>query len=151
LSDLFDQLTNGSGALTKDELEQAVVKAGGTAAQADSLFEQLDTTGSGSVTKDQFESGVAKLAQTDQHAGGAGAAHGGQATSSQTTTKTETNPDGSVTTTVTYPDGTTVTTTTPATTVAGAAGTAASTGTAGSVLGPIDSRTISALFVLLAA
>lgn len=166
LSEMFQSLTGGSDTLTKNSLEQAFISEGGTADQADELFAYLDPDGDGSVTESEFVSGMQKLlAPPDGVAAGQSDSSGttasdgvrrpggggGGSDRAQATTKTEVNPDGSVTTTVTYPDGTTVSTTTPAAKAAGASANAAATGVAGTVLGPVDSQTISALFVLLAA
>ena len=149
LSALFDQITGGSGSLTKSELEQSFTSAGGTTAQADALYAQLDPNDTGSVSKSQFISGVTDLAVN--HGSGQGSSQGSGSTSAsssaQATTTTQVNPDGSVTTTVTYANGSTVTTTTPAP----ANDAAASNVYAGGVIGPVDAKTINALFSLLAA
>ncbi len=52
---LFLQIdTNGVGAITKTQLEQAVTAAGGTSAAADALYAQLDPNNTGSVSEQQF-------------------------------------------------------------------------------------------------
>jgi Ca2+-binding EF-hand superfamily protein len=52
---LFQQVdTNGSGSVTKTQLEQAVSKAGGSTAGADALYAQLDPNNTGSVSEQQF-------------------------------------------------------------------------------------------------
>src|SRR5207302_3222904 len=52
---LFSQIdSNGDGAITQSELEQAVTKAGGTKDAADALYAKLDPTGTGSVSEQQF-------------------------------------------------------------------------------------------------
>jgi Ca2+-binding EF-hand superfamily protein len=67
LSNLFDQLTNGSGDLTETELEQAFVSQGGTTQEADVLFSQLDPSGASSISESQFVSGMQQIfAQTAQ-------------------------------------------------------------------------------------
>jgi Ca2+-binding EF-hand superfamily protein len=146
LQALFQQLTGGSGTLTQSELEQAFTSEGGTTAQADALYAQLDPTDTGSVSKSQFISGVTDLA-VNHGSGGQGSSAASASSSGQATTTTQVNPDGSVTTTVTYPNGSTVTTTTPAP----ANDAAASNVYAGGVIGPVDAKTINALFSLLAA
>jgi Ca2+-binding EF-hand superfamily protein len=71
LSNLFDQLTGGSGELTQSELEQAFVSQGGTTQQADSLFSQLDPSGASSISEQQFVSGIQQLfAQAAQNQSG---------------------------------------------------------------------------------
>ncbi|HLN08105.1 MAG TPA: EF-hand domain-containing protein [Xanthobacteraceae bacterium] len=52
---LFSQIdTNGTGAITRSELEQAVTAAGGTSQGADALYAQLDPNNTGSVSEQQF-------------------------------------------------------------------------------------------------
>jgi len=51
---LFSQITNGSGSLTKSELESAVSSAGGTTQAADALYSELDPNNTGSVSEQQF-------------------------------------------------------------------------------------------------
>jgi Ca2+-binding EF-hand superfamily protein len=46
--------SNGDGAITQSELEQAVTKAGGSKAGADALYAKLDPKGTGSVSQQQF-------------------------------------------------------------------------------------------------
>jgi hypothetical protein len=46
--------SNGDGAITQSELEQAVTKAGGSKAGADALYAKLDPNGTGSVSQQQF-------------------------------------------------------------------------------------------------
>jgi Ca2+-binding EF-hand superfamily protein len=53
--DLFNQIdSNGDGAISQSELEQAVTQAGGTTAAADALYAKLDPNGTGSVSEQQF-------------------------------------------------------------------------------------------------
>jgi len=52
---MFSQTdTNGDGAITQSELEQAVGAAGGGKAGADALFAKLDPNGTGNVSNQQF-------------------------------------------------------------------------------------------------
>jgi Ca2+-binding EF-hand superfamily protein len=52
---LFTQIdSNGDGAITQTELEQAVTAGGGTTAAADALYAKLDPNGTGSVSDQQF-------------------------------------------------------------------------------------------------
>ena len=52
---LFKALdTNGDGTITKSEMEQAVIKAGGTAKGADALYAKLDPNSSGGITAQQL-------------------------------------------------------------------------------------------------
>jgi Ca2+-binding EF-hand superfamily protein len=52
---IFSQIDqNGDGAITQNELEQAVTAAGGNKAGADALFAKLDPGGTGSVSEQQF-------------------------------------------------------------------------------------------------
>jgi hypothetical protein len=52
---MFSQTdSNGDGAITQSELEQAVTKAGGSTAGADALYAKLDPNGTGSVSQQQF-------------------------------------------------------------------------------------------------
>jgi Ca2+-binding EF-hand superfamily protein len=46
--------SNGDGAITQSELEQAVTNAGGSKAGADALYAKLDPNGTGSVSQQQF-------------------------------------------------------------------------------------------------
>lgn len=151
LSDVFTALAGGADTLSRSALEQAVVGAGGSSTDADALFDRLDTDGSGDVSRSEFESGPAKPAHAAHAGHGAGGAGASGSANGQPVTQQQVNADGSVTTTVTYPNGTTVTTTTPATSAASTSANGSATAGAGSALGPIDSQTISALFVLLAA
>jgi Ca2+-binding EF-hand superfamily protein len=53
--DLFSQIDrNGSGSISKADLEQAVTKAGGSKEAADALYAKLDPKGTGSVSEQQF-------------------------------------------------------------------------------------------------
>jgi hypothetical protein len=47
---------NSGGALTRSELQQSVIAGGGTAQQADALFNQLDPSGTGTVSESQMAS-----------------------------------------------------------------------------------------------
>jgi Ca2+-binding EF-hand superfamily protein len=52
---MFTQVdSNGDGAITQSELEQAVTAAGGDKAGADALYAKLDPNGTGSVSEQQF-------------------------------------------------------------------------------------------------
>ena len=51
---LFNQISDGSGAITQTGLEQAVTKAGGTTQAADALYSELDPDNTGSVNEQQF-------------------------------------------------------------------------------------------------
>jgi Ca2+-binding EF-hand superfamily protein len=52
---IFTQIdSNGDGAITQSELEQAVTAAGGSTAGADALYAKLDPNGTGSVSEQQF-------------------------------------------------------------------------------------------------
>jgi Ca2+-binding EF-hand superfamily protein len=52
---LFSQIdSNGDGAISQTELEQAVTKAGGTKEAADALYAKLDPNGTGSVSQQQL-------------------------------------------------------------------------------------------------
>jgi Ca2+-binding EF-hand superfamily protein len=52
---IFTQIdSNGDGAITQSELEQAVTAAGGDKAGADALYARLDPNGTGSVSEQQF-------------------------------------------------------------------------------------------------
>jgi Ca2+-binding EF-hand superfamily protein len=52
---IFTQIdSNGDGAITQSELEQAVTAAGGDKAGADALYAKLDPNGTGSVSAQQF-------------------------------------------------------------------------------------------------
>jgi Ca2+-binding EF-hand superfamily protein len=52
---IFTQIdSNGDGAITQGELEQAVTAAGGDKAGADALYAKLDPNGTGSVSEQQF-------------------------------------------------------------------------------------------------
>jgi len=69
---LFQQLTNGSGTLTKSELEQAVTAAGGTVASADALYAKLDPNNTGSVSEQQFLQNLPGPHGHHHHHGGGG-------------------------------------------------------------------------------
>jgi Ca2+-binding EF-hand superfamily protein len=52
---IFSQIdSNGDGAITQSELEQAVTAAGGSNAGADALYAKLDPNATGSVSEQQF-------------------------------------------------------------------------------------------------
>jgi Ca2+-binding EF-hand superfamily protein len=73
--DLFSQIDrNGSGAISKTDLEQAVIKAGGSKEAADALYAKLDPKGSGSVSEQQFAQVLfgAPPHHRHHHAGGTG-------------------------------------------------------------------------------
>ncbi len=76
---LFAQIdSDGSGSITKSELEQAVTNAGGTAAAADALYAKLDPQNTGSVSEQQFVSALSSKGAHHHghhhHAGGGGEA-----------------------------------------------------------------------------
>lgn len=59
---LFNRIdSEGTGSITKSELENAVTAAGGTAASADALYADLDPNGTGSVNESQFAGTVQSL------------------------------------------------------------------------------------------
>jgi len=73
---LFSQIdTNGTGSITKAELEQAVTAAGGTSAAADALYAKLDPNNTGSVTEQQFAQALSQM-RPHHHHSGAGDADG---------------------------------------------------------------------------
>jgi Ca2+-binding EF-hand superfamily protein len=58
---LFNQIdTNGTGSITKSDLETAVTKAGGTKQGADALWSKLDPNNTGSVSESQFAQNLPK-------------------------------------------------------------------------------------------
>ena len=146
----LDSNSNSDGTITESELEKAVSAVGGTTQQADALFNQLDTNGSASIDTSAVVSALNQSQRGHGHHGGhhhdADAASGNSASNSgsdplsallqnasttEGTGTTVTNPDGSTTTTLAYADGTTVTLTTPATNASFASGSASSQPTAG--------------------
>jgi hypothetical protein len=134
----LDSNTNSDGTITEAELEKAVSAVGGTAQQADQLFNQLDPNGGASINASDVTSALKHGHHGGHHHHDADAASGSSggsssgsdplsallqnASSTQGTGTTVTNPDGSTTTTLTYADGTKVTVTTPATNVSSASG-----------------------------
>lgn len=50
---------NGGGELTQSELQQSVIAGGGSAQEADALFDQLDPSGTGTVSETQMASQLA--------------------------------------------------------------------------------------------
>jgi Ca2+-binding EF-hand superfamily protein len=76
LSNLFDQLTGGTGVLTESELEQAFTSQGGTTQEADALFSQLDPQGTGTVSQSQFVSGMQQIAAQEAQTQSAQATQG---------------------------------------------------------------------------
>lgn len=96
--DLFSSIdTDNDGTITKDEVETAVTKAGGTKESADALYAQIDPENTGSVSEQQFADNIPK-----PHHGGAGgpppSGSGDSASASGTTTydPADTNQDGTV-------------------------------------------------------
>jgi hypothetical protein len=51
---LFDLASGNSGNLTRSDLEQSVIAGGGTAQEADALFDQIDQNGSGTVSQKEM-------------------------------------------------------------------------------------------------
>lgn len=59
---LFNRIdSDGTGSITKSELESAVTSAGGTTAAADALYADLDPNDTGSVSESQFTSTIQSL------------------------------------------------------------------------------------------
>jgi EF hand/EF-hand domain len=129
LQDLFSRIdTNGDGAITKQEFEQALGAGGTNIAAADDVFNKLDTNGDGTVRLDELKSalqGAGHHGHHHMHAGGAGDANGAGDTGCSSSDPllaalagasetSVTNGDGSTTTSITYTDGSTVSLTTPA-------------------------------------
>lgn len=62
LNGVFSMIdVNGTGAITSDELTNAVTAAGGTADQASALYAQLDPDQTGSITMEQFLSNIPQV------------------------------------------------------------------------------------------
>jgi Ca2+-binding EF-hand superfamily protein len=79
---LFSQIdSNGDGAITQSELEQAVTAAGGTKAGADALYAKLDPNNAGSVSEQQFAQGLSQAAPPAHHHHHHGGGGGGDAAS----------------------------------------------------------------------
>jgi hypothetical protein len=53
-STLFNLASGNSGNLTRSDLEQSVIAGGGTAKEADALFDQIDQNGSGAVSQKEM-------------------------------------------------------------------------------------------------
>ena len=87
---------NGDGSITKDEMEQAVTKAGGTAQSADALFAKLDPNNTGSITAQQLAQNMPQAAHHHHHHGGGGGKMAQQLEQSLFSAM-DTNDDGSVT------------------------------------------------------
>ena len=65
---LFSQIdSNGTGSITKSELEQAVTSAGGTTQAADALYAQLDPNNTGSVSEQQFAQTLSQVMPHHHH------------------------------------------------------------------------------------
>jgi Ca2+-binding EF-hand superfamily protein len=65
---LFAQIdSNGDGAISQNELEDAVTKAGGTKAAADALYAKLDPNGTGSVSEQQFAQSLSQAMPHHHH------------------------------------------------------------------------------------
>jgi Ca2+-binding EF-hand superfamily protein len=132
LKDLFSQLdTNGDGAISKSEFENALGAGGTNIAQADDVFSKLDKNGDGSVSLDEMSSALRGGKGHHHHhhhvadSDGSGGASSGTGRSSSdpllqalngASSTAVTNSDGSTATSVTYADGSKVTMTSPAAT-----------------------------------
>jgi hypothetical protein len=70
-STLFNVASGDSGGeLTQSELQQSVIAGGGTAQDADALFDQLDPSGTGSVSETQMASQLATPVSGDTFGNG---------------------------------------------------------------------------------
>jgi Ca2+-binding EF-hand superfamily protein len=81
--DLFSQIdSNGDGAISQSELEQAITKAGGSKQGADALYAQLDPNGTGAVSAQQFAQSLFQSIphrHHHHHGGATGTSDGGSA------------------------------------------------------------------------
>lgn len=64
-STLFNLASGNSGTLTRSDLEKSVVAGGGTAQDADALFDQIDRNGSGAVSENEMAGQLASCVKGD--------------------------------------------------------------------------------------
>jgi Ca2+-binding EF-hand superfamily protein len=100
---LFSQIdSNGDGAITKTELEQAVTNAGGSTESADALYAKLDPDNTGSVSEQQFSQELGQLMPPPlgppPGMGGCGAGNGAAAQSASTSSSASSTDSTSSTT-----------------------------------------------------
>jgi Ca2+-binding EF-hand superfamily protein len=75
---LFSQIdSNGDGAISQNELEQAVTSAGGSKEGADALYAKLDPNGSGAVSAQQFAQSLFQAMPHHRHHHHGGGTDGG--------------------------------------------------------------------------
>jgi len=124
---LFGKLdSDGDGAVSKSEFEDALGQSGVDTSSADALFGKLDQNGDGSIDQGELTSATKRGHGHHHHHMNADGDQGGFASLLDSTsasgakTQTATNADGSSTTTISYADGSTVTLTTPAAPTGGA-------------------------------